>query len=159
MGISARNIINACYGGCRRFPASVCMLVIMVFSAICCNHYPTLLQDGFYFFLIFYPATTALLCISLKLWQEEENDLRRRVILQAVVHVVWLVACLYFRVRCLLMPTCLFLSQLRPLCFLSCSRAGCYHSIRHPTTHNCGISCGTLRFRLLCVRALHWRSL
>lgn len=96
MGISARNIINACYGGCRRFPASVCMLVIMVFFAICCNHYPTLLQDGVYFFLIFYPATTALLCISLKLWQEEENDLRRRVILQAVAHVVWLVACLYF---------------------------------------------------------------
>lgn len=96
MKFSARNIINACYGACRRFPVSVCMLVIMVFFAICCNHYPNSLPGGVYFFSIFYPATTALLCISFKLWQEEENDVCRRVIVQVVAHTVWLAACLYF---------------------------------------------------------------
>ncbi len=83
-------------GACRRFPVAVILLVSLTGYLISLiSHDGTPIDSKWNFFYIFYPATGALLAISLQLLTE---DFKHRVVAfltQAGAHALWLGVSLY----------------------------------------------------------------
>ena len=79
---------------CRRFPVSVLLLIMLAVFMIALIH-GTDVSDKWEFFFIFYPATGALLGVSLQLLTEDFKHRLTAFLTQVLVHAVWLGISLY----------------------------------------------------------------
>ena len=77
-----------------RFPVAVLLLVFLSGYFIYFNHVGGV-TDKWHFFFIFYPATGALLAVSLQLLTEDYKRCWTAVITQVVIHALWLCISLY----------------------------------------------------------------
>jgi len=83
-------------GACRRFPVAVLLLAFLSCFLLHLNHGGAGKVDvKWCFFYIFYPATGALLAVSLQLLTEEFKNRIAAIVTQAVVHATWLGVSLY----------------------------------------------------------------
>ena len=79
---------------CRRFPVSVLLLIMLAVFMIALIH-GTDVSDKWEFFFIFYPATGALLGVSLQLLTEDFKHRLTAFLTQVLVNAVWLGISLY----------------------------------------------------------------
>lgn len=79
---------------CRRFPVSVLLLIMLAVFMIALIH-GTDVSDKWEFFFIFYPATGALLGVSLQLLTEDFKHRLTAFLTQVLVYAVWLGISLY----------------------------------------------------------------
>ena len=83
-------------GACRRFPVAVLLLVFLTgYLVLLIHRGGNPIDEKWNFFYVFYPATGALLAISLQLLTE---DFKRRMVAfltQVLVHALWLGGSLY----------------------------------------------------------------
>lgn len=79
---------------CRRFPVSVLLLIMLAVFMIALIH-GTDVSDKWEFFFIFYPATGALLGVSLQLLTEDFKHRLTAFLTQVLAHAVWLGISLY----------------------------------------------------------------
>ncbi len=83
-------------GACRRFPIAVLLLVFFtgyLMSLINSNGHPV--DEKWNFFYIFYPATGALLAVSLQLLTEDFKHRALAIVTQVLAHSMWLGVSLY----------------------------------------------------------------
>ena len=78
----------------RRFPIAMLLVAALTCFLIYCNHGGDLGPKK-NFFLIFYPATGALLAVSLSLLTEDFKRWRVSVLVQALIHAAWLAISIY----------------------------------------------------------------
>lgn len=79
---------------CRRFPVAVLLLAFLAGYVICLAH-DVGYDEKWTFFYVFYPATGALLAVSLRLLTEDFRNRFASVLTQVVVHALWLGVSLY----------------------------------------------------------------
>ena len=83
-------------GACRRFPIAVLLLAFLSCFFLCLNHGSMgKVDEKWQFFYIFYPATGALLAVSLQLLTEDFKSRIAAVATQVVIHAGWLGVSLY----------------------------------------------------------------
>lgn len=81
-------------GACRRFPVAVALLVFLTGYLIAMAH-EVGYDEKWTFFYVFYPATGALLAVSLQLLTEDFRSRVAAIATQVVVHALWLGVSLY----------------------------------------------------------------
>ncbi len=74
---------------CRRFPVALCLLLFLTCFLVFMNHGGKV-ESHWQFFYIFYPATGALLAVSLRLLTEDFKSRVMSVVTQVVAHAAWL---------------------------------------------------------------------
>ena len=83
-------------GACRRFPVAVLLLVFLTGYLMYLIHRGgNPLDEKWNFFYIFYPATGALLAVSLQLLTEDFKHRSLAFLTQALIHALWLGVSLY----------------------------------------------------------------
>ena len=92
--LSLKNIIEQFGQSFRRFPLAMLFTLLLACFLIYLNHHGRL-DDKLVFFLIFYPATGALLAVALSLLTEDFKSRLLAVLVQAVVHGAWLGVSIY----------------------------------------------------------------
>ena len=86
--------IKQFWGSCRRFPVSVLLLVFLTCFVLFLIHGGKV-TEKWQFFYIFYPATGAVLGISLQLLTEDFKRRLTAVLTQVLVHAAWLGISIY----------------------------------------------------------------
>ena len=81
----------------KRFPVAMLMIIFLTGYLMYLNHNGHYKLSGFDmdFFLVFYPATGAVLAVALSLLTEDFKSRIAAFITQVVVHAIWLVVSLY----------------------------------------------------------------
>jgi hypothetical protein len=93
---SSKELMGKFKACCERFPLTLffCLCLAVVLLIISHRH-KEIISDRFTFFCIYYSATAALLSLSLHLWCEELECLKKRISIQSIVHVLWLGSAIY----------------------------------------------------------------
>lgn len=78
----------------RRFPVAVALLVFLTGYLIAMGH-DAAYDEKWTFFYVFYPATGALLAVSLQLLTEDSRSRIAAIVTQVAVHALWLGVSLY----------------------------------------------------------------
>lgn len=93
---SLQNITDKLELCVRRFSVTIdLLLVLTAFLIAITNDFLDFSKKSTFFF-IYYPATAAVLSLSLKLWSEEVKNKVLSIGVQAVIHMAWLASALYF---------------------------------------------------------------
>ena len=83
-------------GACRRFPLAVLLLVFLTgYVMFLIDRHGNSVDEKWSFFFIFYPATGALLAVSLQLLTEDFKRRAVAIVTQVIVHALWLGVSLY----------------------------------------------------------------
>lgn len=81
----------------KRFPMAMMFIIFLTGYVIYLNHHGSIKLNGFDvdFFLVFYPASGAILAVALSLMTEDFKHRLSSFITQVLVHAVWLVVSIY----------------------------------------------------------------
>ena len=94
--ISLADWLKQVGGACRRFPVAVLLLIFLTgYLMLLIGNDGKAINDKWDFFFIFYPATGALLAVSLQLLTEDFKRRSVAILTQVIVHVLWLGVSLY----------------------------------------------------------------
>ena len=92
--ISVADWLRQLSRGIRRFPVAVALLLLLTGYLVYYNHVGNV-PDKWQFLFLFYPATGAVLAISLQLLTEDFKSRIVALLTQFIVHVLWLGISLY----------------------------------------------------------------
>lgn len=93
-----RHMAQTIASSTRRFPLTIAFVTLLTIAAIYLTHFGNKKIGGdMAFFIIYWPATAAVLSLSLALWAEELKPGSKvlQVLVQAVVHMAWLGGAVY----------------------------------------------------------------
>ncbi len=96
--LSPRQIVKTLVSSTKRFPIAIAFAALLTVSVIFLNHTGSQSLDGdTAFFITYWPATAAMLSLSLALWAEELKPHRRllSVLVQTGIHIAWLAGACY----------------------------------------------------------------
>ncbi len=93
--ISPDVLLEKFYNAGKRFPLTLFFLLVLSVFLVANNHDGSMFSDQFWFFIIYYSATMAVLSLSLKLWSEEVANKRLTHITQLIVYAIWLMKSVY----------------------------------------------------------------
>jgi hypothetical protein len=79
----------------KRFPVTVLFIILFTAFLLVFNHHGEVVSKAFNFICIYYLSTTILLSFSLHLWCEEFGNIRKQIIVQAIVHLLWILGAVY----------------------------------------------------------------
>ncbi len=96
--LSPRQVAKTIVSSTKRFPIAIAFAALLTAATIYLIHADhTHINDDTAFFITYWPATAAMLSLSLALWAEELNPRRRllSVLVQTGIHIAWLAGACY----------------------------------------------------------------
>ncbi len=96
--LTPRQVAKTIVSSTKRFPIAIAFSALLTAAAIFLIHADhTHISDDTAFFITYWPATAAMLSLSLALWAEELNPRHRlrSVLVQTGIHIAWLAGACY----------------------------------------------------------------
>jgi hypothetical protein len=115
-GHTLKELLNKILISCKRFPITIGAIIVLNIIFLIFNHKrDIIISDQFSFFCFFYFVPVVFLSTTLHLWAEEIQNRKKSLMIQIIVHVLWLICAIYLSYQVDLQAEPIMMAFLAPI--------------------------------------------